>query len=159
MTNKVKQPKKGVPPSLKSARSRKILQHVLSPLEAVAFKNAYKPFDYELEKGSNIYITQHTCKQLLHSTSHKLDLLLNSSTKSIYFNRVPVKHRVAFDDVKIILSLYPILRNKLCQLGCYSLFCIMKRGRKYFAEEQGFGKGEMQTIDSLFAKYKCSHLF
>jgi hypothetical protein len=150
---------KGDLSSLKSAQSRKILQHVLSPLEAAAFRNIYKPFDYEIEKGKSIYITHYTCKELLRSTAHKLDLLLNSTTRSIYFNRVPAKHRKAFDDVKIILSLYPVLRNKLCRLDCFTLLSIMKQGRKYFSEEQKFGKGEMQTIDRLFAKYNCSHLF
>lgn len=159
MRNKFLPLEKGDISSLKSAHSRKILQHVLSPLETAAFQHIYKPFNYEIEKGKTIYITHYTCKQLLLNTQHKLDLLLNSTTKSIYFNRVPVKHRKAFDDVKIILSLYPILRNKLCRLGCYTLLCIMKRGRKYFEKEQGFGNGEMKTLDGLFAKYNCSHLF
>lgn len=159
MKNKLTPLEKGELSSLKSAYSRKILQHVLSPLEAAAFQNLYKPFDYEIEKGQKLYITPYTCKELLRSTTRKLDLLLNSNPKSIYFNRVPAKHQKAFNDVKIILSLYPILRNKLCRLDCYTLLTIMKRGRTFFSEEQNFGKGEMKTLDALFAKYNCSHLF
>lgn len=159
MKNKLSSLTKGDLSSLRSAQSRKILQHVLSPLEAAAFQNKYNPFNYEIEKGKRIYITHYTCQELMRSTLHKLDLLLNSTTKSIYFNRVPVKHRKAFDDVSIVLYLHPVLRNKLCRLGCYTLLSIMKRGRKYFAEEQAFSKGEMKTLDALFAKYNCSHLF
>lgn len=143
--------------SLKKAQSSKLLKHVLSPLEEAAFKHGFQPFTYNIEKGVSIYVTHFTCRQLLSKTKEKLDLMLNCTDKMHYFKDIPVKYRDAFDDPRIILSLPPILRNRLCRLDCYTLISILKCGRQYFVEN--LRAGEVKHIDALFAKYKCSHLF
>lgn len=143
--------------SVKAAQSRKILKHVLSPLEEAAFKNGFQPFTYTVEKGVSIYVTHFSCRQLLSKTKEKLDLMLNCTDKMHYFKDIPVKYRDAFDDPRIILSLPPILRNRLCRLDCYTLVSILKLGRNYFIEN--LRAGEIKHIDALFKKYKCSNLF
>lgn len=143
--------------SVKAAQSRKILKHVLSPLEEAAFKNGFQPFTYNVEKGVSIYVTHFTCRQLLSKTKEKLDLMLNCTDKMHYFKDIPVKYRDDFDDPRIILSLHPTLRNRLCRLECYTLISILKHGRKYFAEN--LRAGEVKHIDALFKKYKCNNLF
>lgn len=143
--------------SLRTAQSRKILKHVLSPLEQVAFKNGFQPFTYTVEKDVSIYVSHFTCRQLLSKTKEKLDLMLNCSDKMHYFKDIPVKHRDVFDDPRIILSLPPVLRNRLCRLDCYTLISILKHGRKYFIEN--LRVGEVKHIDALFKKYNCSTLF
>ncbi len=143
--------------SLKTAQARKLLKHVLSPLEEAAFKKSYQPFTYTIEKGVSIYVTHFTCRQLLSKTKEKLDLMLNCSDKMLYFKNIPVKHRDAFDDPRIILSLPPILRNRLCRFDCYTLISILKQGRQFFVDN--LGAGQVKQIDALFAKYNCSNLF
>lgn len=144
--------------SLKTAQSRKILKHVLSPLEEAAFKNAYQPFTYTLEKGISVYVTHYTCKHILNKTREKLDLLLNCTNKMVYFKDIPSKYWETFDDPRIVLSLPPVLRNRLCKLECYTLLTIVRRGRKYFLE-QGFSPATLKTLDKVFAKYKSEKLF
>lgn len=143
--------------SVKAAQSRKILKHVLSPLEEAAFKNGFQPFTYTVEKGVSIYVSHFSCRQLLSKTKEKLDLMLNCTDKMHYFKDIPVKYRDAFDDPRIVLSLPPILRNRLCRLDCYTLVSILKLGRNYFIEN--LRAGEIKHIDALFKKYKCSNLF
>lgn len=144
--------------SLKTAAAKSLLTPVLSPIEQMALNKKWQPFVYKI-KDHEIYISGFDCKQLLISTTKKLQLLTSAVTKTRLAEGIPLKHREAFDDPKIVLSLHPLLRNRLCKLECYSLFTIMHRGRSYFVEEQNFSKQSMKTLDALFAKYKCGKLF
>lgn len=144
--------------SLKTREAKVMLTPVLSPLEQMALNKKWQPFTLKI-KGFPIYISTFDCKQLLITTTKKLQLLTAAVTKTRLAEGIPLKHREAFDDPRIVLSLHPLLRNRLCKLECYSLFSIMQRGRNYFAEEQNFSKQNMKTLEALFTKYKCGDLF
>lgn len=144
--------------SLKTAEAKILLTPVLSPLEQTALNKKWQPFTYKI-RGHSIYISAFDCKQLLIATTKKLQLLTAAVTKTRLAEGIPLKHREAFDDPRIVLSLHPLLRNRLCKLECYSLFTIMQRGRSYFEDEQNFSKQNMKTLDAIFLKYKCGDLF
>lgn len=144
--------------SLKTGTAKVLLTPVLSPLEQMALNKKWQPFIYKI-KEHEIYISGFDCKQLLITTTKKLQLLTAAVTKNRLAEGIPLKQREAFDDPKMVLSLHPLLRNRLCKLECYNLFTIMQRGRSYFVEEQNFSKQNMKTLDALFAKYNCGHLF
>lgn len=142
---------------LKQAKTQRILKHLLSPLEQAAMRHKYQPFVYNLN-GARIYISARVCRQLLHVASQRAELIHRAVVEQHAAKNVPLKLREVFDDPRIILSLHPSIRNRLCKLECYTLLTIMQRGRAYFIE-QHFGKRAMQTLDHLFEKYKCNRLF
>jgi hypothetical protein len=140
------------------AQAQKVLKPILSPLEEKALQNLYKPFTFRVN-GLTIYISDRACKRLLKSTETKVLLLNDLVYKEKICKDIPLKHREAFEDPKIILSLPPRLRNELCRLECYCLLTVMVRGRKYFSEEQKFSSNAMKILDGLFARYQCGSLF
>ncbi len=139
-------------------RSKAILKHILSPLEQTAMRRNYEPFTFNLD-GVRVYISSNTCKHLVTITTQKAELLLHAIQTEKLAKGIPHKLREVFSDPRIILSLPPRLRNRLCRVQCYTLFAIMQKGRAFFIEEQKFGKKAMETLDGLFAKYNCSQLF
>lgn len=134
------------------------IKHCLSPLELSALRHNFQPFTYKII-GSSLYISRHTCKQLLVNVKNNLSFLTNQLQKERVCKDVPAKHREAFEDPREILSLAPYLRNRLCKLDCYSMLRIMLLGREYFVNRKEFGPKSIKLIDGLFAKYQCSHLF
>jgi hypothetical protein len=143
---------------LKQAKTLRILKQSLSPLELEATRHLYKPFSYKVY-GHMVYVSSVDSKAIMFTVIQKLNVLNNILEKHRLLNAVPIKHRNVFDDVRIILSLPAITRNKLCALGCVTLLDVMQKGRAFFIEEQKFGKKAMQTLDGLFAKYGCNQLF
>lgn len=144
--------------SLKTKASKVLLTPILSPLEYKALNKKWQPFTYKIAELS-IYISATHCKHLLIATLHKLQRLNAAVTKDKLSQGIPVKLRETFDDPRIVLSLHPSLRNKLCKLECYNLFSIMNKGRDFFETEQKFSKQNMKTLNALFVKYKCDSLF
>ena len=143
---------------IKSSAIRKHLTHILCPLEEAVLKHHYKPFVYDYN-GAPLYISRHASMQLMADITHRVTFLSVLIEREALSRQIPVKQREAFYNPGTILSLSPILRNRLCRLQCYTLFEVMKRGRAFFEEEQKFGKGAMQRLDELFANYKCAKLF
>lgn len=139
-------------------KDKSMLKHVLSPIEAAVMNGKSDPFFYKLE-GMEIYLSRYTSSELLKTVKRKVELVVAAHRKDQLSINIPLKLRETFDDPKIILSLHPLLRNRLCKLECYSLFSIMQKGRNYFIEEQNFSKQNMKVLDSLFSKYKCGDLF
>lgn len=141
-----------------SKEERRMMQVILSPLEIMAMRHHYKPFHYKFE-GKFIYFSGNACSQLAEATKHRVSFMrnrLNIETKSV---NVPRRLRETFEDPRIILSLPPFARNRLCHLECYSMLRIMLLGRKYFEKRKEFGPKSMKVLDELFAKHKCAHLF
>lgn len=137
---------------------RRLMQHILSPLELAAMRHHYQPFSYKIE-GRFVYFSEPVCKSLAEGTKERISLVrnrLNVETKSA---GVPRKLREVFEDPREILSLTPSLRNRLCKLDCFSMLKIMLLGRAYFKDKKEFGPKSMKVMDDLFAKYKCQHLF
>lgn len=143
---------------LKRAASKKSLGLVLSPLEKAVLTSASQPFNYRFN-GITVYISMQACKQLLTAVVEKLRLLNFLIQRDKIRPHIPFELREVIDDPREILSLSPRLRNKLCELECYTLFAISKKGRRYFVVKQKFSKPAMQTLDALFAKHKCANLF
>lgn len=144
--------------SLKTKTAKTLLTPILSPIELAALNRKWQPFTYNLA-GLKIYISGLHCKQLLVSTMNKLQRLNVAVAKDKFSQGIPVKLRETFDDPKVVLSLNPVLRNKLCKLECYSLFTIMQKGKSFFEIEQKFSVQHVKTIEGLFAKYKLGKLF
>ncbi len=141
-----------------SAQEKSSLKSLLSPLEEAVLYGNSNPFVYKLG-DTGVYISRYTAAELLHCISRKIELVKAARKKDELAKNIPLKHRETFDDPKIVLSLHPLLRNRLCKLECYSLYAIMLKGRTYFMKEQNFSKKNMQILDGLFAKYKCGDLF
>lgn len=143
---------------LRTKGSKEILKHLLSPLEQAAMRHAYRPFIYNIN-GARVYISRSVCKHLLHLSNQKADLMWHAMQTQKEAKGIPNKLREVFDDPQIVFALNPRLRNRLCRLECYNLFAIMQKGRSYFVNEQGFSRNAMKTLDALFEKYNCKHLF
>lgn len=143
--------------SLKTRAARVLLTPILSPLELTALNKKWQPFTYKIS-DLNIYISALHCKHLLISTLHKLQRLNAAITKDKLSQGIPINLRETFDDPKIVLSLNPALRNRLCKLECYTLFTIMQKGKAFF-NEQKFSKSQMEAIEEIFMKYKLAKLF
>lgn len=143
---------------LKQARTQRILKEALSPLELKATRHPYMAFSHKLY-GHTVYVSAVDSKAIMYIVIQKLNVLNNMLEKGRILYEVPVKKRAAFDDVRIVLALPAITRNKLVRLGCTTLLEIMQKGKSYFINEQKFGKKVMKTLDGLFAKYGCSNLF
>lgn len=158
MTTSRKQPDSETLAALKAAKAFGLLKHLLSPLEEAAFNHAYKPFNYII-RGHRLYVSALACKELQESTGRKLRLLEMLEYQDRLCATVPLKNREALFDPRIILSLPPRLRNRLCRLGCYSLFAIMQRGRRFFEVEEGFTVHAINTLDQAFEKQEVKHLF
>lgn len=134
------------------------IKHCFSPLELAALRHNFQPFTYKIIR-SPLYISRHACKQLLVNVKNNLSFLTNQLQKERVCKDVPAKYREAFEDPREILSLAPYLRNRLCKLDCYSMLRIIMLGREYFVNRKEFGPKSIKTIETLFAKHKCSHLF
>ena len=143
---------------LRTKQSKEILKHFLSPLEQAALRHAYRPFTYNIN-GARVYISRSVCRHLLHLSTKKADLMWHAMQTQKETKGIPNKLREVFDDPHIVFALNPRLRNRLCNLECYTLFGIMQKGRSYFANEQGFSKTAMKTLDALFEKYNSLKLF
>lgn len=136
---------------------RSYLKHVLSPLENAVILHKFQPFRYRF--GSIfIYVSNRACNQIIFGILPKIRLINHLIEKDKKSKGIPFKLRETFDNPSIILSLHPILRNKLCRLELYSMFAIMQKGKAYLTAKK-FSEANLQTLDALFAKYKCSHLF
>lgn len=134
------------------------LKQILSPLQISALRHNYRPFKYKFQ-GHFIYISGPACKQLMEFTKEQLRFFTNQVEKDKHYRKIPRKHREVFDDPSEILSLPAYTRNHLCRLQCYSMFKIMVLGRQYFLDKKEFGKKSLQTLDMLFKKHDCGHLF
>ncbi len=156
MKNKLVQRSNAALATLK--KSQEILKHILSPLEQAALTNNYRPFIYK-HYGAPLYISQHSCKLLIEITCQKATLLCKIIEQESFSVGIPIKHREAFNDPRLVMALPPRLRNRLFRLRCYTLFSIMQKGRSYFEDEQKFSPASLQRLDELFAKYKCAQLF
>lgn len=143
--------------SLKTRSAKVLLNPILSPLELTALNKKWQPFTYKIA-NLKIYISALHCKHLLVSTLHKLQRLNAAVTKDKLSKGIPISMRETFDDPKIVLSLNPKLRNRLCKLECYTLFTIMQKGKIFF-EQQKFSKAHVNAIEDLFLKYKLAKLF
>ena len=88
----------------------------------------------------------------------KIQLVTDLAEKERLTLHIPYKLRETLDDPAIVLSLNPVLRNRLCRIEMYTLFKISQKGRAYLKQKK-FTDSELQKIDAVFAKYKCSHLF
>lgn len=141
-----------------SQEERQLVKHVLSPLELSALRHNYQPFNYRCE-GSFIYISGQACKQLLTKAKTQLSFFTNRLQIERESKNIPRRLREVFEDPREILSLPTYTRNHLCRLECYTMLRIMILGRNYFLDRKEFGKKSMQTVDNLFAKYNCGHLF
>jgi hypothetical protein len=140
-------------------QSRAILKHLLSPLELQALKHRYKAFPYTME-GASVLITVATCKQLLIVTRNKLNFFSDFLQQQSADQKTLIFLPKLLDDPRVILSLPPHLRNILVgRLDCHNLFDVMQIGRKQLAQTRGLGKGGLKTLDNLFKKYNCGHLF
>lgn len=139
-------------------RSLKFLKQILGPLELSALRHNYQSFNYKFE-GHFIYISGRACKQLLETTKTQLSFFTNQVEKQRHMRNIPRKHREVFEDPAQVLSLTPYLRNKLCSLQIYSLLRIMILGRSYFENHKAFGPKSIKTLEDLFEKYGCGHLF
>lgn len=139
-------------------RSPRYLKQILSPLELSALRHNYQPFNYKFE-GHFIYISGRACKQLLETTKTQLCFFTNQVEKQRHMRNVQRKHREVFEDPAQVLSLTPYLRNKLCSLQIYSLLRILILGRSYFENHKAFGPKSIKTLEDLFEKYGCGHLF
>lgn len=49
--------------------------------------------------------------------------------------------------------------NRLCQLECYSLFGIMRKGRAFFEKEQRFTASAMKAPEQAFEADEAKQLF
>lgn len=142
---------------LNTAANKRYLKHLLSPLEQAVLRHAFQPFRYKID-GVFVYISATACKKLLAGLIHRIQLMNHLVDKDKQSVHIPFNLRETFDNPTIVLSLHPILRNKLCRLECYTLFSISKC-RKSFFIEKGFSLRSIQTIEALFTKYNCSKLF
>lgn len=142
---------------LKNIETKKLLAHILSPLEVHAFKHNYQPFNYKLD-GVSTYIPGYLCKQLITITRAKTEWLIEATEMHRASKDIPLKLRETFYDPTIIFSLNPSIRNRLCRLDCYTMFSIMHRGRNYFIQEK-FGKKAMQTLDEMFEEHGMGRVF
>lgn len=143
--------------SLKTKAAKVLLIPILSPLEQTALNKKWQPFTYKIA-DLKIYISALHCKHLLISTLQKLQRLNAAVTKDKLSQGIPINLRETFDDPKIVLSLNPPLRNRLCKLECYTLFTIMQKGKVFF-QQQKFSKAQINAIEDLFLKYKLAKLF
>jgi hypothetical protein len=139
-------------------RSLQFLKQILSPLELSALRHNYKPFNYKFE-GRFIYISGSACKQLMEITKHQVSFFTNQIEKDKHSRKIPHKLREVFEHPGEILSLPAFVRNRLCDLECYSMLRVMILGRQYFLERKEFGPKSIQVIDGLFEKYGCGDLF
>lgn len=139
-------------------KSQEVLKHILSPLEQAALTSNYRPFIYK-DYGVSLYISQHSCKLLIESTTQKATLLCKIIEQESLSKGIPIKHREVFHDPRLVMALPPRLRNQLFRLRCYTLFTILQKGRSYFMDEHKFSPLAMQRLDRLFVKYKCLRLF
>ena len=154
----VKQTKSNALTILDDRKSQQYLKHILSPLEQAALRHNYKPFSYKFE-GASIYISGFACKHLLDISKTKISFLSHRIDLEDKSSKIPLKLREVFENPAEILSLPAYVRNRLCDLQCYSMFKVMVLGRQYFIDGKEFGKQSIKTIDELFAKHGCSNLF
>ncbi len=92
--------------SLKTAAAKSLLTPVLSPIEQMALNKKWQPFVYKI-KDHEIYISGFDCKQLLISTTKKLQLLTSAVTKTRLAEGIPLKHREAFEQTGL-----PVLNQR-----------------------------------------------
>lgn len=144
--------------TLRAVKTLGCLKHLLSPLEEAAFAHAYKPFNYSM-RGHSLYISAWGCRELMESTSHKLKTLETLEYQDRLCATVSPRHREALFDPRVILSLPPRLRNRLCRLECYSLFAIMRKGRAFFEKEQRFTASAMKALEQAFKIREAKQLF
>jgi hypothetical protein len=147
--------KRSAQSALKKQRN---LRPLLSPLEQAILYGNGNPFLYTIG-GQKIYISRWLALEFMKCAQRKMQLLEAAKEKDKQAINIPFKLRETFDDPRIILSLHPTLRNRLCRLECYSLFSIMLHGRKYFEDDQKFSKAAIKAISELFENYKCGALF
>ena len=143
---------------LKQARTQRILEQTLSPLELTATRHLFQPFCCKLA-GITVYVSAVDSRAIMYAVIQKLNALNTMLEKHKALIKVPIKKRAMFDDVRVVLSLPAVTRNKLCALGCVTLLDIMQKGRAYFINEQKFGKKAMKTLNGLFSEHGFSHLF
>ncbi len=158
MKDKVKQPQEDVFEIIKDTSAKKLLAPILSPMENAVLRHVGKPFTFTFE-GASVYISGRNCKKLLHTITYKAGLFNAMLAQERDRKDIPYKLREVLDDPAVILSLHPILRNRLSRLECYTMFALVSKGRDYFIKEKNFGKPAMKTLDELFAKHKAGHLF
>ncbi len=137
---------------------RRLMQYILSPLELAAMRHDYQPFSYKIE-GRFVYFSGYACKKLAESSKERISLVRNRISIENESAGVPRKLRELFEDPREVLSLPAYLRNRLCDLDCYCMLRIMVLGRAYFSGRKEFGPKSMKTLDDLFARHKCQHLF
>jgi hypothetical protein len=142
---------------LKTPAAKKILKHVLSPLEQAVILHNSKPFKFKFS-GVFVYVSGFACKQLLLDVTQKLHLVNHLMQKDRLSPGIAFALRETLDDPAEVLSLNPRLRNRLCRIKCYTMFAIMQKGKQYF-HEQNFSDQFVRTIQALFAKHGCSNLF
>ena len=159
MKRTVKQPANDILQEYSSKQSKATLKHILSPLELEALKCRYKAFQYNLE-GTSFPITAETCKQLLIFTRSKINFFSDLMQQKNFNQKTLLSIPKLLDDPKVILSLPPHLRNILIgRLDCYNLFDVLLVGRKQLSQTRRLGKKGLKTLDNLFKKYNCEHLF
>lgn len=139
-------------------RTLHYLKNLLSPLELSAMRHNYRPFNYKFE-GKFVYISGGACKQLMENTKHQLSFFTNQVEKNNYWRKVPRNLREVFEHPGEVLSLPTFVRNRLCDLGCYTMLRIMILGKQYFLDRKEFGPKSLAAIEGLFEKHGCSELF
>ena len=139
-------------------KEQDFLKQILSPLQISALRHNYRPFNYKFQ-GHFIYISAPACKQLMEFTKEQLRFFTSQVEKDKHYRKIPRRYREVFEDPSEILSLPTYTRKQLCKLQCYSILKIMVLGRQYFLDRKEFGKKSLQTLDKLFKKHNCGHLF
>ncbi len=158
MKTKVKQLRKADTAAFTSAANRQLMAAILSPLEAEVMKRGAHPFTFHYNQIP-VYISGAACGQIIRNINYKMQVMNRLLEEEHRFGDLPARQREQLDDTTIVLSLHPVLRNRLCKAECYTLSRIIAKGRAYFANELGLSKTTMKTLDALFAKHNCLHLF
>lgn len=143
---------------INTRQNRRLLNYILSPLEDAALRQPPDTFIYRINRRK-IYISVRARQQIISGIVNKLSLLHYIIKDDHLKAGIPSNLREVFDDPAEILYLHYAIRNRLCRLDCFTLFSILEKGRDYFIKEQNFGKGAMKTLDVVFEKYGCGHLF
>lgn len=138
---------------------RRILKHILSPLELAALRHDYKSFVYPYN-GIDVTIGSEENKALLCFSCDKIKFFTRVVTKVRAGQAHKLPRHKKFLSSNIMAHHLPVyLVNRLRGQGCETIFHIAKRGRKRISQMRGIGKAALNELDKLFTKNGCPNLF
>ncbi len=139
------------------ATEKRLIAQIISPLEAAA-AHYQGPFFFFID-NQHVYFNAFASKELLNGLKERISIVRNRQVVETHAVGVPKEAREAFEDPREVMSLPDYLRNFLCEMDCHNMLRLKALGRLYFEKHTKLGPKSIQTLDELFTRHGCGHLF